>query len=309
MQKCTAMADWEEIRTFLAVAREGTLVAAGRLLGVDYTTVGRRVRALEQELGLTLFERVRDRYVLTEPAEGLREAAERMEDGALALERRALGADRTVSGDLRIATTDALAQILVLPAIRAMHERHPDIRAHLFTGPARLNITRREADVAVRYVRPDAGELVSRRLVRVATAFYASREYLARRPVPPRGASLRGHDVVGIQEGLLGWSKALPETRDVLRTNSMSTLVLAVSLGIGLGALHCWMADPNPDLVNLWPEEALEHDDVYLVLHHDVQRTARVRAFVDAIEQRAAEVAPRLEARAPTPPRQTRPGS
>ena len=104
------MADWEEIRTFLAVARAGTLAAAGRVLGVDYTTVGRRVRALEQELGLTLFERVRDRYVLTESAEGLREAAERMEDGALSLERRALGADRTVSGILRIATTDALSR-------------------------------------------------------------------------------------------------------------------------------------------------------------------------------------------------------
>jgi DNA-binding transcriptional LysR family regulator len=291
------MADWEDIRTFLAVARARTLAAAGRVLDVDYTTVGRRVRALEQELGLTLFERVRDRYVLTEAAEGLRESAERMEDGALALERRALGSDRTVSGVLRIATTDALSQILVLPAIRAMHDRHPDIRAHLLTGPARLNITRREADVAVRYIRPDEGELVSRRLARVAVAYYASRDYLSRRPVPPRGASLRGHDAVGIEEGLLGWSKPLPETRDVLRTNSMSTLVLAVSLGIGLGALHCWMADPNPDLVRLWPDEALEHDDIYLVLHHDVQRTGRVRAFVEAVEERAAEIAPRLEAR------------
>jgi len=296
------MADWEDIRTFLAVARAGTLAAAGRVLGVDYTTVGRRVRGLEKELGLTLFERVRDRYVLTEPAEGLREAAERMEDGAFALERRALGSDRTVSGVLRIATTDALAQVLVLPAIRAMHERHPDVRAQLLTGPARLDITRREADVAVRYVRPEAGELVSRRLVRVAAAFYASRDYLARRPVPPRGASLRGHDVVGIEEGLRGWSQPLPETRDVLRTNSMSTLVLAVSLGIGLGALHCWMADPNPDLVRLWTEEPLEHDDVYLVLHQDVQRTGRVRAFVEALEQRAVEVAPRLEAREATRP-------
>jgi len=295
--KTHGMADWDEIRTFLAVARAGTLAAAGRVLGVDYTTVGRRVRALEQELGLTLFERVRDRYVLTEPAEGLREAAERMEDSALALERRALGADRTVSGALHIATTDALAQILVLPAIRAMHDRHPDIRAHLLTGPARLDISRREADVAVRYIRPEAGELVSLRLARVAAAFYASRDYLARRPVPSRPASLRGHDVVGVEEGLRGWSRPLPDARYVLRANSMSALVLAVTLGIGLGALHCWMADPNPELVRLWPDELLEHDDVYLVLHHDVQRTGRVRAFVEALEQRAAEVAPRLEAR------------
>ena len=291
------MADWEEIRTFLAVARAGTLAAAGRVLGVDYTTVGRRVRALEQELGLTLFERVRDRYVLTESAEGLREAAERMEDGALSLERRALGADRTVSGVLRIATTDALSRILVLPALRALHDRHPDIRAHLLTGPARLNITRREADVAVRYVPPDGGELVGRRVARVATAFYASRDYLARRPVPRQSSSLRGHDVVAPEEGMRTWSRPLPEARYVLRANNMSGLVQAVALGIGLGALHCWMADPLPNLVLLWPDDPIEHDDVYLVLHQDVRRTGRVRAFAEALDQRAAELAPQLEAR------------
>jgi DNA-binding transcriptional LysR family regulator len=297
MQKRTPMTDWEEIRTFLAVMRSGTLASAGRVLGVDYTTVGRRVRALEAELGLTLFERVRDRYVLTEAAEGLREAAERMEEGALALERLALGADRTVSGLLRVTTTDALARALVLPALGTLHERHPDIRVHLLTGGARLDIVRREADVAVRYVRPDAGELVSRRLARVAATFYASREYLARRPVPSRPTSLRGHDVVAPEEGMRSWSRPLPDARHVLRTNNMSTLVQAVSLGIGIGALHCWMADSQPELVRLWPDEPLEHDDVYLVLHHDVQRTGRVRAFVEALEECASEAAPMLEAR------------
>jgi DNA-binding transcriptional LysR family regulator len=300
------VADWDDIRTFLTVARAGTLAAAGRVLGVDYTTVGRRVRALEEELGLALFERVRDRYVLTESAEALREAAERMEDGALALERRALGADRTLSGAIRVATTDALARILVLPALRALHDRHPDIRVHLLTGGARLDIARREADVALRYVRPEAGELVSRRVARVAAAFYGSRDYLARRPVPPQLGSLRGHDVVGTEENMRTWSRPLPDARYTLRANNMSALVQAVTLGLGIGALHCWMADEHPELVRIWPDEPLEHDDVYLVLHEDVQRTGRVRAFVEAVEQRAAHVAPRLEARAMASPRRRR---
>lgn len=293
------MADWEDIRTFLAVTRAGTLAAAGRVLGVDYTTVGRRIRALERELGITLFEHVRDRYVLTEAAEGLREAAERMEEGALALERRALGADRTLTGLLKIATTDALAQILVLPALQTLHERHPDIRIILLTGGARLDITRREADLAVRYVRPDAGGLVSRRIGRVAAAFYASRDYLARRPAPARRGSLRGHDAIGVEGGVRTWSQPPPDARDVLRANNMSALVQAAVLGLGIGALHCWMADQRPELIRLWPDEPLEHDDVYLVLHEDVQRTGRVRAFVEALEQRAADVAPKLEAREP----------
>jgi len=291
------MADWEDIRTFLAVTRAGTLAAAGRVLGVDYTTVGRRIRALERELGIALFEHARDRYVLTEAAEGLREAAERMEEGALALERRALGADRTLTGLLKVATTDALAQILVLPALQALHERHPDIRIILLTGGARLDITRREADLAVRYVRPEAGGLVSRRIARVAAALYASRDYLARRPAPARRGSLRGHDVIGVEGGVRTWSQPPPDGRDVLRANNMSALVQAAVLGLGIGALHCWMADQRTELVRLWPDEPLEHDDVYLVLHEDVQRTGRVRAFVEALEHRAAEVAPRLEAR------------
>src|SRR4030095_8492010 len=219
-----------------------------------------------------------------------------MEEGALALERRALGRDRPVSGQLRVTTTDALARALVLPALGTLHERHPDIRVHLLTGGARLDIVRREADVAVRYIRPDAGELVSRRLARVAATFYASREYLARRPVPPRPTSLRGHDIVAPEEGMRSWSRPLPEARHVLRATNRSRLVQEVPLGLGIGALHCWMADAQPELVRVWPEEPVEHDDVYLVLHHDVQRTGRVRAFVEALEQRAAEAAPMLEA-------------
>jgi len=294
MQKCMAVPSWDDIRVFLAVARAGTLAAAARTLEVDYTTVGRRVRALEGDLGITLFERLRDRFVLTEAAERLRESAERMEEEALALERRALGADRTVSGVLRVATTDALAQIIVLPAIRLLHARHPDVRVHLLTGGARLDISRREADVALRYVRPEAGELVSRRIARVAVAFYAARDFLARAPLPPVRGSLRGYDVVAPEEGMRSWSRPLPDARHVLRASNMSALVQAVVLGMGIGALHCWMAERHPTLVRVWPDEPVEHDDLFLVLHGDVRNTGRVRAFVQAVEERANEVAPEL---------------
>jgi DNA-binding transcriptional LysR family regulator len=295
------MADWDDIRVFLEVQRAGTLAGAARKLGVDYTTVGRRLRAMERDLGTTLFERKADRFILTEAGEEIRAAGEQMEEAALALERRALGADRRLAGLLRVATTDALAQLLVLPALRTLRERHPDIRIHLLTGPARLDITRREADVAVRYVRPTGGDLVSRRILRIAAAYYGAKEHPARRPYPPSGASMRGFDVVGVEEGMRTWSRLLPEARYVLRANSMSMLVQAVRLGLGIGALHCWMAHRHADLERVWPDEPLEHDDLFLVLHKDVQRTGRVRAFIDALEERAAEVAPEAEGRRPPP--------
>jgi DNA-binding transcriptional LysR family regulator len=291
------MRNWDDVRVFLEVSRSGTLAGAARTLGVDYTTVGRRIRAMERALGATLFERTADRFVLTEAGEGIRAAGEQMEQAALALERRALGADRTLSGVLRVATTDALARLLVLPAIRTLHERHPEVRIHLLTGPARLDIARREADVALRYVRPPSGELVSRRIARVAAAYYGSKDYLARRPPAQVGSSLRGHDVVAPEEGLRSWSRPLPDARIVLRASNMSALVQAVLLGLGIGALHCWMAAEHAQLVRVWPDEPLEHDELYLVLHQDVQRTGRVRAFIEALEESAAEAAPRAENR------------
>ena len=294
------MPDWDDIRVFLEVQRAGTLAGAARKLGVDYTTVGRRLRAMELDLGTSLFERKADRFVLTEVGEEIRVAGQQMEEAALTLERRALGADRRLSGLLRVATTDALAQFIVLPALRTLRERHPDIRVQLLTGPARLDIARREADVAVRYVRPEGGDLISRRLLRIATAFYGSAAYLAKRSMPPPNGSMRGVDVVAPDEGMRSWSRLLPEARYVLRANTMSALVTAVRLGLGIGALHCWIAAPHSDLRRVWPDEPLEHDDLFLVLHRDVQRTGRVRAFIDALEERAAHVAPVAEGRRAT---------
>jgi DNA-binding transcriptional LysR family regulator len=301
MQDCMAMPGWDDVRFFLEVSRAGTLAGAARKLGVDYTTVGRRIRAMEQDLGTTLFERRLDRFMLTEAGEGIREAGEQMEAAALALEQRALGADRKLSGVVRVATTDPLAQILVLPAIRALRDRHPEIRVHLLTGPARLDIARREADLAIRYVRPDSGELVSRRLGRVAVAAYGSTAYLSKHPPPLVGESLRAYQVVVPEEGIRSWARPLPEGRVVLRANNMSALVQAVLLGMGIGSLHCWMAARHAELRRVWPDEPLEHDDIFLVLHKDVQRTGRVRAFIEAIEERAADVSRELEGRLSAP--------
>jgi len=292
------MPAWDDVRYFLEVSRGRTLAAAAKKLGVDYTTVGRRIAALERELGSKLFERTPDGFVSTEAAEGLRPAAERMEAAALEVESRALGADRRLSGAVRVASTDAIAQVLVLPAMRALHARHPDIRVHLITGSARLDIARREAHLALRYVRPEKGSLISRRLARVAFAAYASKDYLAVRPAPPPGASLRGHDSVQLEEGIRSWQTTrLPDARVVVRANNGMTLLDAVVLGLGIGVLPCFVADRHPLLRRVWPPVAPEMDDLFLVVHQDVQRTGRVRAVIEALEERCAQVQDELQGR------------
>src|SRR5438132_14139198 len=150
------MPHWSDLRFFLELTRTGTLAAAGRKLGVDNTTVGRRLTALERDMGSKLFTRTPDGLVLTAAGEAIRTAGEEMEQAVLPGEQRALGSDRKRSGLVRVATTEMLGELIVLPALRSVHERHPQIRAEILTGAGRLDIARREADVALQYGRPEA---------------------------------------------------------------------------------------------------------------------------------------------------------
>jgi len=290
-----AMPDWGDLRYFLELSSAGKLAAAARKLGVDYTTVGRRLAALEEDLGAKLFERTPEGLILTEAGESIRAAAEEMEEAALLVEQRALGADRKLAGVVRVATTEMLGQFVVLPAVRALHEIHPQIRVDLATGAQRLDLARREADVAIRYVRPESGDLVSRRVARVAEAAYASKGYLASHPRPTAGNGLAGHDVVLLESRTLRGNHVAGEdvanARIVLRTGNSLSLHRAVALGIGIGGLPCYIGDADRELRRVFPEAPVEIDDLWLVVHADLTRTSRVRAVIDALEGRLAEVA------------------
>jgi len=288
------MPDWGDLRYFLELSRAGTLAAAARKLGVDYTTVGRRLAALEEDLGAKLFERTPEGLILTEAGESIRAAAEEMEEAALLVEQRALGADRKLAGIVRVATTEMLGQFVVLPAVRALHEIHPQIRVDLATGAQRLDLARREADVAIRYVRPESGDLVSRRVARVAEAAYASKGYLASHQRPTPGNGLAGHDVVMLESRTLRGNRVAGEdpsnARIVLRTGNSLSLHRAVALGIGIGGLPCYIGDADRDLRRVFPDAPVEIDDLWLVVHADLTRTSRVRAVIDALETRLAAV-------------------
>jgi DNA-binding transcriptional LysR family regulator len=296
------MPDWSDVRFFLEVARTGTLAAAGRKLGVDNTTVGRRLSALERDLGAKLFARTPDGLVLTASGEAIRRAGEEMEQAVLRGEQRALGADRKLSGVVRVATTDMLGEVVVLPALRSLQESHPQIRVDLVTGPGRLDIARRDADVALRYVRPEGGDVVARRAGTVAFGAYASKKYLVAHGRPARGSGFSGHDVVGYDAGIRHWrlgqlgGEPLRDARLALRTNSTLMILQAVRLGIGIGPLPCFLARADPSLERVPSDAPAELDEVWLVVHADVQRTSRVRAVIDALEARMAELAPQLSA-------------
>jgi DNA-binding transcriptional LysR family regulator len=286
VHKCRALVhDWDDVRYFLAVARAGTLARAARDLGVDQTTVGRRVAALEEAVGARLFDRASTGYVLTTAGARVVEAAEAMEASAGEVEARALGADARLAGTVRVATTESLAEHFIVGALTRVRAVHPEIDVVLATGWRSVSLLRREADVAVRLVRPNHPRLSGRRLASFALRLYAAPSYVAARG-EPRG-SLDGHDLLVYEEALGGGSRkpllgeAIDRARIALQANSATVLVRAAVEGLGIVELPSYVGDPHARLVRVLPERQVPCS-VWLVLHQDLRRTARVRVVCEA---------------------------
>ena len=173
--------DWNDLRILLAVARKGSTTAAARELGTSPSTAARRVAALEEALGVVLFERSPDGYTLTEAGRAIVPAAERMEAGALEVEERLAALARGIAGNVRLTTLDTAATQWVIPVLPAFAEAHPGVNVEVLTGDEKLDLLRGEADVALRFgPRPDETGLVVRRIMTVRLALYCSRDYAER---------------------------------------------------------------------------------------------------------------------------------
>lgn len=280
--------DWDNARIFLAIYRAGTLRAAAARLDIDQATVGRRLAALEKSLGARLFLRTPSGYVATPAGELAVSAGEAMERAADQFQRKMQGIDTRLSGSVRVTTSDTMAHHFVIAAMQRLHLAHPDIRIILSTSTEITSLTRREADLAVRTLKPVNPDLISRRLVRRSMGLYATPGYLRQRGMPQQGTGLAGHDIVVYQaavaprhrEKICG--EPVTHARVALEVNSGMALLHAARLGMGVTELPCHMADADPELVRIWPGVEDQYD-VWLVMHSDLSRSARVRAAADAI--------------------------
>jgi DNA-binding transcriptional LysR family regulator len=282
--------NWDDVRIFLAVHRAGTLSGAAQQLGVDQTTVGRRLGGLEAALGSRLFLRTIDGFVLTPGGEQVLDTATKMERLAVSFERRSEGTDERVEGEVRVTTTDTLAIDFVIPAIERLQTQHPGIRVLLSTTPRLLDLSRRQADIAIRTERPDQQGLIVRQLGSWEVGLYASRSYIARRGEPKPGSEFAGHDLAvylpGVtkrqQDTLAGESRA--QGRVVAELDSSLMLAAFVRTGLALGELPTYMGQRYPELVRIWPRRRRHSPyEAWMVLHTDLARTARVRMVVDAL--------------------------
>lgn len=170
--------DWNDIHFVLAVCREGTLSGAARSLGVNHSTVFRRISAIEKKLGVRLFERLASGYLMTEAGEAMHKSGEYIEDEVLGLSRKLLGGDLHLSGVVRMAVPDALLMKILMPHLSAFSQQYPKIQIELIISNNYLNLTRREADIAVRVTQKPPETVVGRRICTMATTVYGSTRYL-----------------------------------------------------------------------------------------------------------------------------------
>ncbi|MFB9262627.1 LysR family transcriptional regulator [Bradyrhizobium erythrophlei] len=293
--------DWSDLRLVLAVFREGSLSGAARRLGVTHSTVFRRLGAIEATMGTRLFERFRDGYAPTPAGETAAATAARLEDEVLTLERKLSGQDLRPSGTVRITTTDTLGALLMrhVPALRA---QHPDIRLEIAISNTMANLTRREAEIAIRPTPAPSEMLVGRRIADIAHAVYGSRAYLAR-----CGAKdLSGHDWIGLDDALAGtviagWMRDKLGTAPIAcRVDALPALRDAALAGLGLALLPCYVGDLAPGLRRVTPKALAEpRSALWLLTHDDLKRTARIRATLDCLARAFATERGLLEGKRP----------
>lgn len=275
--------DWDDLRYTLAVARAGSLAGAARALRVNHTTVLRRIAAFERRLGLRLFDRLPTGYVPTAGGEELIAAARSIEEAVTGLERRLAGRDLRLTGSIRVTTTDTLMQAL-LPAILAeFRARHPGITVEVAVSNLMFNLTRRDADVAIRPAPKPPETLIGRRVATIAFAIYGSRAYLAtRRSAPPDQHRWLAPDGSLLDTSVARWMRsALQGGEVVLRADSLLALSQAAQAGLGLAALPCYLGDTTPGLVRVRGPIAQMQTVLWVLTHADLRHTARIRAFTE----------------------------
>lgn len=290
--------DWNDIRYFLAVARTGSLTHTSSDLKVSQSTVSRRIAELEGSIGMTLFQRHQTGYVLTDEGREVLRHAELVEDSIMALERGAAGLDKKPAGTVRLATSENLATDLIIPALPAFRDRYPGICFEIITSTATAELGRREADIALRVVRPTRGNLKVRRVGHMTYSVYGRRDYIDRHPYR-EGEPLGGRHFITWDDShaympAAAWlTREHPGCKIALVTSSLPTQIAAVRAGLGLAVIPDFLTVKD-DFVRVIPSDQMFSAEVWLVTHADLVASARVRAVADFLSEQVMRANPEL---------------
>lgn len=280
--------DWDDLRYFLAAYRRGSLSAAARELGCEYTTVGRRITALETALGTRLFTRAAEGLKATPAAADLVPLAEQIERAAVAIAARTAGRDERVEGVVRVTCPEGFSLYIVDRLLVELRARHPGLVIEVLTDVRPLDLLRGEADIALRMNPTTQRDLVTRTLCPMAWRMFASSAYVSRRGKPAPTGDLRGHEIVGYGAPLahVPGARWLDEHAEgastVFRGNSLRAILDAAVAGLGLTVVPHFLGAHTPGLSLLAPE-VLGTRTLSVVVHPDLVHVARVRAVIDFV--------------------------
>jgi DNA-binding transcriptional LysR family regulator len=282
--------EWNDLRIFLAIAREGTLGAAARKLGQSQPTMGRRLRALEQSVGQILFQRTGEGFVLTDEGTAILAHAERMEEEALAVQRQLAGKDGQLQGMLRISSSDWFGAHLLAPVLAEFAKSQPRVAVELLTDARLYSLSRREADMVFRIQRFDEPEVISRRLMHIAYGVYMKKGQFAR----PKAGDGRGTPLITMDIAFGGmpdatWLKRmLPNAHIVSRSNNRDVQARLCAEGAGLAVLPRPLGDSLAGVQRIDLGEPPPGRDTFVGYHRDLKRLGRLRALLDLVIERLA---------------------
>jgi DNA-binding transcriptional LysR family regulator len=274
--------DWSDVRVFLAIARCGTLGGAAKQVGQTQPTMGRRLRALEEALGHTLFQRTSDGFVLTDDGAAVLAYAERMEEEALGFTRALTGKETQLSGLLRVSSSDWFGIHVLTPVFARFLAQHPGISLELLTDSRLYNLARHEADLLFRIVPFEESDIIQRKLMRIDYALYGHIEV-----APPSPGNGDGHALISMDSAFgslpdVEWIKRmLPGARVVFGSNNRGAQARMCAEKSGLAVLPCPLGDVTPGIRRIDLGEAPPSRDVWLGYHRDLRRVARLRALLD----------------------------
>lgn len=295
----THRVDWDDLRFALAVAEGGSVAAAARRLGVNHTTVLRRIQAFEEAQKFRLFDRLPTGYALTAEGEQLAAAARSIDEIVATLERRISGQDLKLEGVIRMTTTDTFMASVLPRHLASFRALHPRITIELALTNTRLNLTKRDADVAVRPAKAPPSPLVGHRVSTVAFAVYGADHLLALHPCPDLESYtwLAGDELLANSPVANWMHKHVPNADIAFRADSFVALCHAVEAGLGVAALPCCLADRSKTLRRIHdPGEELS-TGLWLLTHRDLAGAARIRAFMEHMDKALAAERACLEGR------------
>ncbi len=289
--------NWDDMKLFLAVARSGSISGGAKQLGVRHSTVSRRLRSMEEKLGTRLIERKKSGYELTVAGEQIKQSAMHMEREMLGVNETLLGKDANLVGPLRVSAINNMASSILMPIFARFSEKHPQVELHIAVSNLDVSLAQREADVAIRLTNSPTDTLIGKRMLTVSSTIYGNRQYLENIRQQASEPKWIGVNCCQFHKT---WTKQYCRHQSHTFYSDDTLLTLsAIREGLGVSYLPCFMGDADP-LLKRYSDPDPQHDlGLWILLHPDLKRTARVLAFRDYMIKNIQEKCDLFEGRMP----------